>query len=689
MLKRTLLMTALALSGALVFGATGASAATVQVTTTGDPASPVCPSASNCSFRGAVAGAADGDVIALPAGTYAITQGEVVATVSLTIRGAGRGATVLDASALSPSGSSRALRIAGSVQAVTTIANLSVTGGRILDGTWAGGAGIRCNSRAGIVLSNVRLFDNSVVSTTSPADFQWIGGAGLWSIGTAIIKRDSLIEGNSVTVAASIGQSGGGGVMVPGQYPGANLIVSGSTVRRNSVDLTSRTNLGEQSREGGGGLYAAANDMVLRSATVSSNRATVRNSWGDSGGGGVYVSRGDLRTADTTIEDNLATVTAPADGAFSVFNASSDGGGGAYVSGLNADLVDSEISGNRATANASWGESGGGGIYVSSRDESSGAYVGDLQAIRTNFMGNSVIANPTADENRFASHYGGGAIYQDSHDVVVSESTLSGNSVIVNGESQPLERDSVNGGGAIYQYGNMTSIERSTLSGNTARLPLATRSGGGALMDNAQSSFITNTTFTGNAVTFDETAPSADTNGGGAIIYVQDRDGAVLANVTVASNRVTGSGGGGLLPYSTQLRIGNSIVARNAATTRGTSQCSLVEGAVTSLGYNLSDDATDSCGFDAAGDRLGNPRLASLAANGGPTQTRAIGKKSPAFNRADPAGCEGAFGDVLTVDQRGYPRPSPKGGRCDIGAFEVKVTKKKKKKKRKPKPVTG
>jgi hypothetical protein len=678
-MKRLLLTTALAATGLLALGATGASAATIEVTTTSDPASPVCPSSNNCSFREAVTSADDGDVISIPAGTYTLSLGEVVAFKQLTIRGAGRNKTILDASGLSPSASSRVLRIAGAVSGVTTIQGLTARGGQIIDGSRAGGAGIRCNSREGIVLSNVRLTDNSV---NAAADFRWVGGAGLWSIGTAIIKRNSLIDQNSVVVTESIGQSGGGGAMVSGDYSGANLIVSNSTVEDNTADVTTATDLGYIGHDGGGGLYAAGNDLILRSAALLDNVASVDNSWGDSGGGGAYVSRGDLQAEGSTIEGNSAIVAATEDVTFSPANASSDGGGGAYVSGLNANISGSDFYSNSTVVNDSWGESGGGALYVSSRDEDSGKYIGDIRATRTTFRGNSVEANPSTSGSQLSSHYGGGAIYQDSHDLLLSQTTFASNSVDVNGQSFGAEAYSVNGGGAIYQYGNMTQISRSTFSNNSAQLPLATRSGGGALMDNAQSSFITNSTFSGNHATFDETATQGDTNGGGAIIYVADSDGAVLANVTIANNRVTGAAGGALVPYSTELRVGNSILASNSATVAGSSECSYTDGIVdwglvTSLGYNLTNDTTDSCNLNAAGDRVGNANLASLAKNGGFTKTRAIGKKSAARNKGNPNGCESAYGELLTIDQRGFSRPWPKGSRCDIGAFEWRSSKKK------------
>ena len=82
-------------------------------------------------------------------------------------------------------------------------------------------------------------------------------------------------------------------------------------------------------------------------------------------------------------------------------------------------------------------------------------------------------------------------------------------------------------------------------------------------------------------------------------------------------------------------------------------------------GFDLEDG--NSCGFAKHAVKA-NPRVASLANNGGSTKTMALGRRSPAINsiRAKTAGCRG------TIDQRGVPRPQGRG--CDIGAFEVVAT---------------
>lgn len=92
----------------------------------------------------------------------------------------------------------------------------------------------------------------------------------------------------------------------------------------------------------------------------------------------------------------------------------------------------------------------------------------------------------------------------------------------------------------------------------------------------------------------------------------------------------------------------------------------------TSLGYNLTTPR-DTCGFTAPGDRVvarSAVRLGPLAKNGGPTETRALLKGSPATDHGNPAGCPDPNDVVLKTDQRGRPRPDRTEKRCDIGAYE-------------------
>ena len=67
----------------------------------------------------------------------------------------------------------------------------------------------------------------------------------------------------------------------------------------------------------------------------------------------------------------------------------------------------------------------------------------------------------------------------------------------------------------------------------------------------------------------------------------------------------------------------------------------------------------------SSGDQVNtDPLLGPLAANGGPTLTHAELPGSPAIDHANSAACP-------ATDQRDVSRPQPRGGACDIGAFEL------------------
>jgi hypothetical protein len=91
---------------------------------------------------------------------------------------------------------------------------------------------------------------------------------------------------------------------------------------------------------------------------------------------------------------------------------------------------------------------------------------------------------------------------------------------------------------------------------------------------------------------------------------------------------------------------------------------------MTSQGYNL-ESGTD-CGFNMQGkpgDQWNtDPNLGPLADNGGPTWTHALPEDSPAVDHI-PYATNGCGTDYIT-DQRGYGRPSPAAGSCDVGAYE-------------------
>jgi hypothetical protein len=121
--------------------------------------------------------------------------------------------------------------------------------------------------------------------------------------------------------------------------------------------------------------------------------------------------------------------------------------------------------------------------------------------------------------------------------------------------------------------------------------------------------------------------------------------------VTLINSTVAHNGWGGVGSFFGVVRLRNSIVSNNV----GVNCVTTSNTALVREGANISDD--DTCGGPSE-IIIADPKLASLADNGGPTQTHALLAGSPAINAG--TGCS------VPVDQRFFPRDA----QCDLGAFE-------------------
>ena len=193
----------------------------------------------------------------------------------------------------------------------------------------------------------------------------------------------------------------------------------------------------------------------------------------------------------------------------------------------------------------------------------------------------------------------------------------------------------------------VVSIDRCTFNSNSA-----TFFGGAIAVDglNTGSSVtIKNSTFTGNSAT--------GSGGQGAAIYISVGP-VTIANSTIAGNTAAASGGAIYFGNRTPVTfMNNTILASN-----GGGNCALPSGTTFTGGHNLQFGDSTCTGVTAA-----NPLLGSLANNGGPTQTMALGAGSPAIDGGD-------GGVAPPTDQRGLLRNDGNGDGIvapDIGAFEA------------------
>jgi hypothetical protein len=187
-------------------------------------------------------------------------------------------------------------------------------------------------------------------------------------------------------------------------------------------------------------------------------------------------------------------------------------------------------------------------------------------------------------------------------------------------------------GGGIVAWNGHVTVEHTTVSLNRAECYDAL--GGGIYADSLT---LINSTVTGNSSRL----------WAGGIFY---RRHLTMINSTVTHNSAASGQAGGIDTNNQSTGVlRNSIIALNSGL-----NCQ-AWAVLTYEGRNLSDNGT--CGSSPAL-LIGDPLLAELADNGGPSKTRGFAFNSPALNAG--SNCS------VTVDQRYVPRDAT----CDIGAFE-------------------
>jgi hypothetical protein len=270
----------------------------------------------------------------------------------------------------------------------------------------------------------------------------------------------------------------------------------------------------------------------------------------------------------------------------------------------------------------------------------------------------ATISGVTVRDGNTNGYFWGGAILNYGGNLTLDHIVATGNSgsqgAILNvAGALTLTNSMLTGNSASYYGGGVensmggppgyptATILNSTISGNSAAVQ------GGGIANNTGTMTLVNSTVAGNTSGY---------LGGG----IFNGDTVTLSFTTVAGN--AGPYGSGFYTPGAPFTMKNSIAAQNT----GWGNC---DGAVTSLGHNLSDDST--CALSGTGD-LNNTSagldVAGLANNGGPTQTLALTAGSTAVDAVPLASCTDASGAPVTTDQRGIARPQ--GPACDMGAYE-------------------
>src|SRR5437763_9758288 len=332
------------------------------------------------------------------------------------------------------------------------------------------------------------------------------------------------------------------------------------------------------------------------------NSIVTANGGTSSDGGAIYLYGGGSTGA---IAVNVTGSTFSANGMSIV----GDGGGMYVFGGASTTAVNSK--GSTFSSNNTGPAGDGGGAWLEG-----GTGTSTVTVTSSTFSSNS-------------THGDGGAIYFNSGNTTdalnITSSTFSGNSA-TSGD-----------GGAVYESGGggpVTAVKRSFYK-HTGGL------NGGVFYLSSVTPALTNDTFTDNSIA----------NGGGGALYLGSAP-TTLTNDTIAGNTVTSGGENPAIFGAAGVTANNTIIA-------DVSSGQDCDAAVASSDHSLQSGPAG-CGLD----RTGNPKLAALANNGGPTQTMQPLAGSAAIDAGHSTKC-------LATDQRGFPRPDNGESTCDIGAFEV------------------
>jgi LPXTG-motif cell wall-anchored protein len=243
------------------------------------------------------------------------------------------------------------------------------------------------------------------------------------------------------------------------------------------------------------------------------------------------------------------------------------------------------------------------------------------------------------------AHEGGG-VYADSTTASFQRSEIVDNLVV----SQPGNGSEA---GGLDMRGTVVTISDSTIAGNESVLG---NSGGIDFIGSPAT--ITNSTISGN---------KAGNRGGGMSVGGPDSV-LTIRHTTFAENSAAGDSGAGgaFVMRGGSVSLQNTLFWMNStpqAVDRTCGRDFQFPGTLTSAGGNLADDTTcDALTLPTDQNGDAGTMLGPLAANGGPTRTRALLAGSSAV---DAAPCTGA----VTTDQRSFGRPA--GLSCDVGAYEL------------------
>jgi hypothetical protein len=251
--------------------------ASIDVTSASDLASPACPSSARCTLRGALAVAAPGDSVEVPAGTYVLSQGELKLCPGVSLDGAGARTTIVRPAGGEPSRVIEVLPLGppcSGQQTASGLDGLTITGGAPTDFDPRGG-GVLVDADAAVSITDSTIAANRA-GGPKPAGGELGGGNGggidVEADGSLRLVR-STVSGNTAGDPAAATTTDGAGA---GIYAAGTVDVSDSTIAGNHADY-----------RGGGIFVVPGADVSLESSTLDANAAGA-----DWSGGNLYLDDG-------------------------------------------------------------------------------------------------------------------------------------------------------------------------------------------------------------------------------------------------------------------------------------------------------------------------------------------------------------------------------------------------------------
>lgn len=398
---------------------------------------------------------------------------------------------------------------------------------------------------------------------------------------------------------------------------GNPVIFSGAAARRVfSITVGSAVGLSNMTIRDGKvtGEYGAG---IFNNGNLILSNVIVRDNSSNNGGAGIY-SQGALTVVSSNVFSNTFDGIYSRIGSLVVQNSRVTDNIGSGISIKSGNIA---ISGSTFKANSSNMSVSDGIVNITTSSFSEGKSNGVINFSGKLNISDSLFQNNTSIYTNCAALCNG---FGNVGEISVNRSTFANN----------VNTAGSYGASAILN-GNIMTITNSSFYGNTT-----TGIGTGTIQTQGPLLFINNT-ISGNT-----NSGSTDT---GAIAQIADATSDMkITNSTIANNT-----GRGIIVLTGTARIANTIISANSM-----GSCT---GSFTNGGYNLSDTAGCS-GFTVA-----DPLLAPLALNGAPTLSRMPAYGSPAVDKI-PAGL------CPPTDQRGWIRPIPSGGLCDIGSVERPIT---------------